>query len=327
MPEWDPTTSDGDYDPATGFRRLHSPTAGAKILRPADEGEELRGGVSTDERDPVKRSGVIKVGTQRVRVSLVGEGLGRPLLLINGIGATGDLFDDFRVHITDRETIAFDTPGIGGSPAPIYPWRINWYAKVVARMVQELGHDQVDVLGISWGGALAQEFARRHPTLVRRLVLVATTPGVISMPGRPRALGILMTPRRYYDPAYLDSVAPTLYGGQIRDHPQMLSRHGQVRATRPPSATGYLWQLMALRRWSSLPWLRKFPMPTLILAGDDDPIIPLVNARMMDKRIPNSHLHVVKGGGHLFLFTRAAEMAERVTDFLDSDDRSTPQSN
>lgn len=272
--------------------------------------------VSLDGGTP-KRSGVIHVGQQRLRVSLVSEGAGRPLLLINGIGATGDLFDDFRVHLTDRESIAFDAPGVGGSPAPIYPRRVRWFARMVAGMLDELGHDQVDVLGISWGGALAQEFARRHPQMVRRLVLVATTPGVISVPGSPRALAVLMTPARYYSPDYLRSVAPTLYGGTIRDHPEMLARHGQARATRPPTPVGYLWQMSALRRWSSLPHLGRMTMPTLVLAGDDDPIIPLVNARMIARRMPNATLHVVEGGGHLFLFTRAEEMATRITDFLD----------
>ncbi|MGI9017650.1 MAG: alpha/beta fold hydrolase [Euzebya sp.] len=270
-----------------------------------------------------KRAGVVNVGTQRLRVSLVGEGLGRPLLLINGIGATGDLFDDFRIHLIDRETIAFDAPGVGGSPAPPWPWRIRWYARVVADMITELGHGQVDVLGISWGGALAQELARRHPERVRRLVLVATTPGVVSVPGRPSALAILMTPARYYSPAYLERVAPTLYGGAIRQHPDMLKRHGQVRATRPPSLAGYAWQLGALRRWSSLPYLRNFRMPTLVMAGDDDPIIPLINGRMIARRVPGARLHIVKGGGHLFLFTRAQEMAKVVAEFLDVPDSVT----
>lgn len=290
---------------------------------PAAEGERvltLAGGrPAPGPRAPTKRSGVVRAGNQRLRVSLVGEGLGRPLLLVNGIGATGDLWDDFRAHVADRETIAFDAPGVGGSPAPLYPFRIDWFARRLADLVDALGHDRVDVLGLSWGGALAQEFAIRHPDRVRRLVLAATTPGVVSLPGRPSALWILMTPRRYYDGDYLAEVAPTLYGGSVRDHPEMMVRHGHVRATRPPTPWGYLGQLMALRRWTSLPRLPRMRMRTLVLAGDDDPIIPLTNGRLIARLAPNARLHVVEGGGHLFLFTRPAEMAERVRTFLDED--------
>ncbi len=292
---------------------LQSSTGDIQPLRPAG------GPVSLDGTQPLKRTGVINVGRQRLRVSLVNEGAGRPLLLINGLGATGDLFDDFRLHLTDRETVAFDAPGVGGSPAAHWPWRIPWYANVMADMIAELGHEQMDVLGISWGGALAQELAHRHPERVRRLVLVATTPGVISVPGTPQAISILMTPWRYYSKSYLKAVAPTLYGGAIKDHPELLARHGQVRATRPPTPMGYLWQMNALRRWTSLPYLWRVKMPVLVLAGDDDPIIPAANARLMARLLPQAQLHIVKGGGHLFLFTRDEEMAERITAFLDKD--------
>ena len=266
---------------------------------------------------PRKRSGVVQAGNQRLSVSLTGEGSGRPLLLVNGIGATGDLWDDFRAHVADRETIAFDAPGVGGSPAPAYPFRIRWFARRLRDLVDALGHEQVDVLGLSWGGALAQEFALRHPDRVRRLVLAATTPGVVSVPGRPSALWILMTPQRYYDTAYLERVAPTLYGGLVRHQPELMVRHGQVRSTKPPTAWGYTTQLMALRRWSSLRRLPMLAPRTLVLAGDDDPIIPLVNGRMIARLAPRATLHVIEGGGHLFLFTRPAELWDRIRTFLD----------
>ncbi len=244
------------------------------------------------------------------------EGAGRPLLLINGIGATGDLFQPLREHLGDRETIAFDAPGVGGSPAPAYPPTMRSIARLVAGLIHELGHDSVDVLGLSWGGAVAQELARRHPERVRRLILVATMPGWTSLPGRPAAMSILMSPARYYSSEYLRRVAPTLYGGAIRDHPRLLNEHAKLREARPPTPIGYLWQLSALRRWTSLPWLHRLRQRTLVLAGDDDPIIPLTNAKVMAARLRDGRLHAVEGGGHLFLFTRAAEMAGVIQEFL-----------
>ena len=260
----------------------------------------------------------IRVGQQRLRVTTHGEG--RPLLLINGIGATGDLFEPFRLAVegyAPRQTISFDAPGVGGSPVPWYPPTMRSLAKIVDGLAGELGHENLDVLGISWGGALAQELARRHPNRVRRLVLAATMHGWTSTPGRPSALSVLATPARYYSAAYLERIAPTLYGKEILDHPDLLRRHSHMRTTRPPSPLGYAYQLAALRRWTSWPWLAKLDMATLVLAGDDDPIIPVANARMIAERIPNGELHVVAGAGHLFLFLRAAAMAAKVCDFLD----------
>ncbi len=255
---------------------------------------------------------------QRLRVTVEHSGAGRPLLLINGIGATGDLFDPLRRHLPDRETIAFDAPGVGGSPTPLTPLSMRRLSGTLAGLIDELGHDRVDVLGLSWGGALAQELARRHPGMVRRLILAATMPGVTSLPGRPAALATLMSPARYYSPEYLRRIAPTLYGGAIRSHPELLDEHARQRAARPPTQLGYLYQLGAIQRWSSLPWLHRLPQRTLVLAGDDDPIVRLANGRLLARRIPDARLHVVEGGGHLFLFTRAQEMAAVIDDFLDS---------
>lgn len=259
-----------------------------------------------------------EVGPQRLRVTVDHAGRGRPLLLINGIGATADLFDPLRLHLDDRETIAFDAPGVGGTPTPWTPYSMRWLAGVVAAAIEELGHEQVDVLGLSWGGALAQELARRHPDRVHRLVLAATMPGITSVPGRPAAVAILMSPARYYSPSYLKRIAPTLYGGAIRDDPDLLDDHARMRAARPPTRRGYLLQLQAIQRWSSLPWLHRLPQRTLVLAGDDDPIVRMVNGRILAARIPDGRLHVVRGGGHLFLFTRSAEMADIVRTFLDT---------
>lgn len=261
----------------------------------------------------------LDVGGFSLRVRVDHAGAGHPLLLVNGIGATGDLFDTFREHLADRETITFDAPGVGGSSTPHYPPTLRRLAGVVAELVRAVGHERVDVLGLSWGGALVQELARRHPDVVRRLVLAGTTPGWVSLPGRPAAISILASPMRYYSPGYLTRVAPTLYGGGIQDHPDLLGEHAAQRSAHPPTPYGYLCQIAALRRWSSLPWLHRLEMPTLVLAGDDDPIIPLANARLMAARLPHGRLHVVRGGGHLFLFTHADAMAGVVETFLDAD--------
>ncbi len=271
----------------------------------------------------MKHTDFVEVDGVRMRVSIEGAGQGRPLLLLNGIGAGLELFAPFRSHLPGVETIAVDIPGTGGSPATALPMRLCGFARLLVRLLDVLGYRSVDVLGISWGGTLAQELAHRYPERVGRLVLVATSPGMISLPGKLRALLVMATPRRYYSPTYFEKVAPILYGGAARDRPELLRDQGHLRFIRPPSVRGYLWQIAAVTGWTSLPWLHKLRMPVLVMAGDDDPIIPLANAKLIAWRLPDATLEVVRGGGHIFLLTHAETVAPRIAAFL-REDRKAP---
>jgi poly(3-hydroxyoctanoate) depolymerase len=175
------------------------------------------------------------------------------------------------------------------------------------------------VLGVSFGGAVAQPLARQAPRRVRRLILAATAPGVPGLggvPGRPRAMLALATPRRYYDRDYLRSVAPTIYGGRIRNDPELFAEQSHARLLKPPSVRGYVAQLFAIAGWTNLPWLPFMRQPTLVLAGDDDPILPVANGRILAGLIPHAKLVVIPGGGHLFLLEQADDAARHVLDFL-----------
>jgi pimeloyl-ACP methyl ester carboxylesterase len=82
---------------------------------------------------------------------------------------------------------------------------------------------------------------------------------------------------------------------------------------------GYAYQLYAVAGWSSLPWLRQVNHPSLVIAGEDDPSVPLRNARMLAARLPHARLHVVKGGGHLFLLDEPENVVGVIRRFLDED--------
>ena len=170
-------------------------------------------------------------------------------------------------------------------------------ARTVERMLDALGYQQVDVLGVSLGGVIAQQLAHQAPDRVRRLVLAATGPG--SSGGR----GTRLAARRCWrwppaaatsQPDYYRRVAGDLYGGAARTDPDALLHGSLARFSQAPSLRGYL--APALRDQPAgprCPGCAGSRQPTLVLAGDDDPIVPGAERRMLAHCIPDARLHVV----------------------------------
>jgi poly(3-hydroxyalkanoate) depolymerase len=236
-----------------------------------------------------------------------------PLLLFNGIGANWQLAKPFLHALDNTAAIIFDVPGIGGSPLPRIPYRPSTLARLAAGLVTQLGHRQVDVVGVSWGGGVAQQFAHQHGDTCRKLVLAATSPGAIMVPGKPSVVWKLATPRRYVDRKYMHTTAPEIYGGAFRHDPELISTHEQ--AMLGATNLGYLYQLLAMTGWTSLPWLWSLRQPTLVLMGRDDPLVPPINGRILARLIPDARLQMIDDG-HLFMVTRPVEAAMAIEAFL-----------
>ncbi|GLS28597.1 poly(3-hydroxyalkanoic acid) depolymerase [Mesorhizobium albiziae] len=236
-----------------------------------------------------------------------------PLMMFNGIGANLELAEPFMAELNDTGGIIFDVPGVGGSPAPAFPYRPSTLARLAKRLAEMLGHDRIDVSGVSWGGGLAQQFAYQYPGFCRKLVLAATAPGITMVPGAPNVLAKMASPRRYTDPGYMRSIAAEIYGGEFRKDPTLINRH--AAAMKGATQVGYMLQLFAMTGWTSLPWLWLLRQPTLIMAGTDDPLVPVINARLLNKMIPNSRLELIDDG-HMFLVTKPKLCAEMIEGFL-----------
>ncbi|MCW2516594.1 MAG: poly(3-hydroxyalkanoate) depolymerase [Mycobacterium sp.] len=250
---------------------------------------------------------LVSVLGQRVRVN-IRTGGGVPLVLCNGIGASLEVLDPLVAQLApDTTVVRFDVPGSGASRVSPMPYGFPYLAALLGRLLKKVGiRDPVDVLGLSWGGALAQQFAFQHPHRCRRLILVSTGTGLMMVPGRPCVLAKMVTPRRFVDHEYAASIAGDLYGGTARTDPSTVSRLFD-RQPMAGSRVGYLYQLLAGAVWTSTFALPLIRQQTLVIAGLDDPVVPSVNARIMQRLLPHSTLHP-HAGGHVDLIANAAEL-------------------
>jgi poly(3-hydroxyalkanoate) depolymerase len=242
-------------------------------------------------------------------------GRGTPLVACTGIGTGPQALDPLIDQLDPRTTIIrFELPVSAATPEKgvrySFPLLVRW----IGDALTQLGYSRsFDALGYSWGGALAQQLALQNPGRCRRLVLIATATGALMVPARPRVLAKMLTSRRFTEPGYLAAAAAELYGGHAADHPEVLAR-----LHRPPSAEArreYMSQLLAAATWTSLFTLHAIRQPTLVIAGTDDPLIPLINARIMTRLLPNATLHI-HPGGHLEPMITPEQFAPIINKFL-----------
>jgi pimeloyl-ACP methyl ester carboxylesterase len=255
----------------------------------------------------------LRINGLRIHAQICGEG--EPLLLYSGVWGEVGLWDGLLPHLPGFRTIAFDPPGIGRSQMPVFPLTMPALVRYGTAVLDELGIDSAHVLGVSFGGAVAQHMAIWHPGRVRRLVLVSTSFGAFAKPGKISAFWHFAHPLSYHPPR-LERVAGTMFGGRLRKEPELV-RTMHIR--RPTNALAAMYRLAPLFGWTSLPWLWTIRHPTLLVAGDDDPVTPLVNHRIIAALVPRARLHIVRGGGHLVLLDSAPEVAPVITSFLHGD--------
>jgi poly(3-hydroxyoctanoate) depolymerase len=246
------------------------------------------------------------------------RGEGNPLLMINGLGGNVEMWGAAEQRLsTFARTIVFDSPGSGRSPTPSWPVSIRALAHIVAGALDELGHEQVDVLGFSLGGLIAQELARAERPRVRRLALVATACGWGSMPGSLQSLALISMPMRYHSRGFYEQTKSLLSPADAA----LLRRHGALtdaRLRHPPSIAGYMAQLWAGALWSSLRWLPSLRVPTLVLHGAGDHLVPSANGVQLARLLPESRLHVLPDEGHLLVFDPESRSLPLLEDFFAS---------
>ena len=173
----------------------------------------VEGAVDVRQMDVCGRS--VRVATRESTNSLP------PLVLMNGSRCSVEVLAPLLREL-DPATgfVCFDPPGIGESPRPWRPYLLPEISRMVNTLLRDLDIPIADVLGVSWGGALAQHFAFQHRRRCRRLILVSTGAGPFVKPSWT-ILREVVAPRRF-DPVHGREVAIKLYGGKVRDNPDLL---------------------------------------------------------------------------------------------------------
>jgi pimeloyl-ACP methyl ester carboxylesterase len=256
----------------------------------------------------------IRFPEARVFVRDVGEG--PPVLLINGLGAHTAMWDTLERSLHGFRILEFDLPGAGQADVPKRPVSVPGLARLATRILDRFGIDRADVVGYSMGGIVAQQLAADAPDRVRRLVLVATSPGLGAVHGDLRALLNIMTPARYLSPQLYARTIGSLAGGRARRDSAWVAEQGTLRLRHAPPLRGYIGQMASLVLWSGLPFLARIQHPVLVVAGDDDPLTPVANGMLLAHMLPNGRLLVLRGEGHLMLMDADSTVLPAIQEFL-----------
>lgn len=235
----------------------------------------------------------------------------RPLVILSGIGMNMEMLEPIASRLPGRRIVSFDMPGIGQSPDPIFPYTIPHMALTLAALLDRLRIDSVDLLGISWGGAVVQQFAFQHRARTDKLVLAATSAGGTMIPGNTSLLGQMFDPMAYSVEKALRRNLAMVYNGGGADRVSL-------NAATAPSPLGWSCQLAAFAGWSSAPFLPLLSMPVMVMGDEDDQLIPPANLHFLHNAIPGSRLEMSDGGGHLFMLARPDAFIEKLTGFLDA---------
>ncbi|MHB8508634.1 MAG: alpha/beta fold hydrolase [Candidatus Dormibacteria bacterium] len=238
----------------------------------------------------------------RIHYEVSGPADGEPVTLVMGLGWDMSAWDALvpQLHAAGFRVLRIDNRGVGVSDAPDIPYSIPGMAGDVVAAMVAAGIGSSHVYGASMGSMIAQELALSRPERVRSLVLGCPSPGVVSVPGAPGILRLLLTPHGYSAEERYRRAAPYLFGDSLEKNPGAVEATLKQRLGRSISPVGYRRQLQAILRWSSLTRLRGLRKPTLVMHGDRDRLVPIANGRLIARLIPGARMLVLRGAGHVY---------------------------
>ena len=263
-----------------------------------------------------------KVSVNGLKLYYEIEGDGEPVVLIPGFAAgrwlwfkqTDELSRNFRV-------IIFDPRGVSASDKPEGSQTIPLLAEDIAHLLQTIGIESAHIIGASFGGFVAQEFALRYPSITRKLVLCCTSFGGPNhvMPAPETLQALASTKGLNSEDRMRENLLLAFTPEYVRTQVDEVDHIVHLRATNEVPEHIYLSQLQAAMNFNAESRLEAIKSPTLVLSGDADIIVPVQNSRNLAAKIPGAHLQIIAGGSHTFFIEQAREFNRIVTEFLATD--------
>jgi len=263
---------------------------------------------------------IAKVGDINIYYEIHGKG--EPLVLIYGYaGDSGLWFRQIPILSKKYRVIAFDNRGVGRSDKPDIPYTMAMMAADISGLLDAVGIDAAHIFGISMGGMIAQHFALDYPQRVISLILGCTfCGGVHIIQPKPESVAALfdferlkkMTPEEI-----VRQLIPFLFSQEfIEKNPDIIEKRVAKSLEYPLLLHGFTRQAEAIAGHDTYELLPRIKSPTLVVAGDNDRLIPVENSRILASRIPEAELVILKGVGHEFFIEAAEETNRIVLDFL-----------
>ena len=260
-----------------------------------------------------------KVSVNGLKLYYESEGDGEPVVLIPGFAAgrwiwfkqTAELSRNFRV-------IVFDPRGVSASDKPEGPQTIGLLADDVAHLLQTIGVSSAHIVGASFGGFVAQEFALKYPSLTRKLVLCCTSFGGPNhiVPAPETLLALASTKGLNSEERMRANLLLAFTPEFVKTQTAEVDHIVHLRATNDVPEHIYLSQLQAAMNFNVESRLSEIKTPTLVLSGDADVIVPVQNSRNLAAKIPNAKLQIVNGGSHTFFIEQAQEFNRILSAFI-----------
>jgi 3-oxoadipate enol-lactonase len=242
-------------------------------------------------------------------------GSGEPLLLIMGLSYPSYMWHRTRPVLAKHyRTIAFDNRGIGQSDVPPGVYSMPLMASDAAVVMDAAGVETADVFGVSMGGMIAQEFALQYPKRVRSLILGCTAAGgPNAVQAEPAAIQTLLRQGMTSEESW-EAITPFIYDpGTPRER---IDEDMAIRMKWYPTPQGYAGQRQGIFGWEAYSRIAQITVPTLVIHGETDKLIPPANAKLIAERIPGAKLALIPHASHIFETDQPAAARQVILEFL-----------